>query len=71
MNKKKLTIIVCSVLAVLVVGLLVNHFFNWPIDSRDASGDNQPSHKGTDQSRKNDQFHQKQGEDGDHTGNGR
>ena len=39
MNKKKLTIIVCSVLAVLVVGLLVNHFFNWPIDSRDASGD--------------------------------
>ena len=39
MNKKKLTIIVCSVLAVLIVGLLVNHFFNWPIDSRDASGD--------------------------------
>ena len=39
MNKKKLTIIVCSVLAVLVVGLLVNHFFNWPIDSSDASGD--------------------------------
>ena len=39
MNKKKLTIIVCSVLAVLVVGLLVNQFFNWPIDSRDASGD--------------------------------
>ncbi len=39
MNKKKLTIIACSVLAVLVVGLLVNHFFNWPIDSRDASGD--------------------------------
>ena len=39
MNKKKLTVIVCSVLAVLVVGLLVNHFFNWPIDSRDASGD--------------------------------
>ena len=39
MNKKKLTIIVCSVLAVLVVGLLMNHFFDWPIDSRDASGD--------------------------------
>ena len=39
MNKKKLTIIACSVLAVLVVGLLVNHFFNWPIDSSDASGD--------------------------------
>ena len=39
MNKKKLTIIACSVLAVLVVGLLVNHVFNWPIDSRDASGD--------------------------------
>ena len=39
MNKKKLTIIVCSVLAVLVVGLLVNHFFNWPIDTSDASGD--------------------------------
>ena len=39
MNKKKLTIIVCSVLAVLVVGLLVNHFFNWPINTGDASGD--------------------------------
>ena len=39
MNKKKLTIIVCSVLAVLVVGLLVNHFFNWPINTSDASGD--------------------------------
>jgi len=39
MNKKKLTIIVCSVLAVLVVGLLVNHFFNWPINTNDASGD--------------------------------
>ena len=39
MNKKKLTIIVCSVLAVLVIGLLVNHFFNWPIDTSDASGD--------------------------------
>ena len=26
MNKKKLTIIVCSVLAVLVVGLLVNRY---------------------------------------------
>jgi hypothetical protein len=39
MNKKKLTIIVCSVLAVLVVGLLVNHFFNWPINTGDAGGD--------------------------------
>ena len=39
MNKKKLTIIVCSVLAVLVVGLLVNHFFNWTIDFSSASGD--------------------------------
>jgi len=39
MNKKKLTIIVCSVLAVLVVGLLVNHFFDWPINLSDASGD--------------------------------
>ena len=29
MNKKNLTIILCSVMAVLVVGLLVNHFFNW------------------------------------------
>ena len=39
MNKKKLTIIVCSVLAVLVVGLLMNHFFDWPINLSDASGD--------------------------------
>lgn len=39
MNKKKLTIIVCSVLAVLVVGLLMNHFFNWPINTGDAGGD--------------------------------
>ena len=39
MNKKNLTIILCSVMAVLVVGLLVNHFFNWPIDNRDTSGD--------------------------------
>ena len=39
MNKKKLTIILCSVIAVLVAGLLVNHFFNWPIDNRDTSGD--------------------------------
>jgi hypothetical protein len=26
-------------MAVLVAGLLVNHFFNWPIDNRDTSGD--------------------------------
>ena len=29
----------CSVLAVLVVGLLMNHFFDWPINLSDASGD--------------------------------
>ena len=39
MNKKNLTIILCSVMAVLVAGLIVNHFFNWPIDNRDTSGD--------------------------------
>ena len=39
MNKKKLTIIACSVMAVIVAGLLVNHFFNWPIDNKDTSGD--------------------------------
>lgn len=39
MNKKKLTIIACSVMAVLVAGLLVNNFFNWPIDNKDTSGD--------------------------------
>ena len=39
MNKKNLTIILCSVMAVLVAGLLLNHFFNWPIDNKDASGD--------------------------------
>ncbi len=26
-------------MAVLVAGLIVNHFFNWPIDNRDTSGD--------------------------------
>ena len=39
MNKKKLIIIVSSVLAVLVVGLLVNHFVEWPVDTDETSGD--------------------------------
>jgi hypothetical protein len=39
MNKKKLIIIVSSALAVLVVGLLVNHFVEWPVDTDETSGD--------------------------------
>ena len=39
MNKKKLSVIVSSVLVVVVVGLLVNNFVDWPVDTDEVSGD--------------------------------
>jgi len=37
--KKKAFIIVCSVLVVCIVGLLLSHYFNWPVSSERISGD--------------------------------
>ena len=37
--KKKSIIILCSVAAICAIGLITSHFFDWPVDSSDASGD--------------------------------
>ena len=37
--KKKSIIILCSVAAVLAIGLITSHFVDWPVNSNDTSGD--------------------------------
>ena len=37
--KKKSIIILCAVAAICAIGLITSHFFDWPVDSSDASGD--------------------------------
>ena len=37
--KKKSIIILCSVAAVLAIGLVTSHFVDWPVNSNDTSGD--------------------------------
>ncbi len=39
MNKKKLIIILSSVIAVLLVGFMLSHFTNWPVDVSKTEGD--------------------------------
>ena len=39
MNKKKLIIILSSVIAVLLVGFMLSHFTNWPVDISKTEGD--------------------------------
>ena len=37
--KKKVIIILCSVIAICAIGLISSHFIDWPVDLNDASGD--------------------------------